>query len=97
MNCPCCGKKLTAKALNTRARDISGREVIGTHICQNCGAIGGTVYLGESYNIVKPFMTSEDVPMDETIYFDFQTLGSEGIGRRHGWFDPKTRLVVQAG
>jgi hypothetical protein len=96
MTCPCCGKKLTVKARNTPV-EVNGRKVPGTHTCQNCGAIGGTVYLGESYTIVKPFMTGEDVPMDETVYFDFQTLGGEGIGRRHGWYDPKTRLVVQAG
>jgi len=96
MNCPCCGKRLTVKALNTQV-EVNGRKVVGTRTCQNCGAISGTVSLGDSYSIVKPFMTCEDVPMAQTIYFDFKTLGSQGIGRRHGWFDPKTRLVVQAG
>jgi hypothetical protein len=30
-------------------------------------------------------------------YYDFTTLSSQGIGRRHGWYNPATKLIVQTG
>jgi hypothetical protein len=34
---------------------------------------------------VKPFFASEPVPTERCRYFDFTTIGSAGIDRRHGW------------
>jgi hypothetical protein len=65
--------------------------------CRRCGAIYGTCWLGDSYGLVKPFFADELVPAERCRYFDFQTLGSAGIDRRHGWFDVQTRRVVQIG
>jgi hypothetical protein len=67
------------------------------YTCAACGAIFGTMYLGDSYAMVKAFMTSANVPSDRQRYFDFTTIGSAGISRRHGWFDPETRLITQVG
>lgn len=94
--CPCCLKPISQRTLNTPYQ-ANGRPVYGVHECPHCKAVFGTCYLGESYGIVLSYMTSANVPMDQTRYYDFETLGSDGIGRRHGWFDPATRLIVQVG
>jgi endogenous inhibitor of DNA gyrase (YacG/DUF329 family) len=65
--------------------------------CARCGAVHGACYLGESYQIVLPRMVNVDLPFARPKYFDLRTLGSEGLGRRHGWFDPKTRLITRVG
>ena len=72
---------------------------IGIHVywCGKCGAVFGTCYLGESYEFVRPYFSKKDVPPDRIRYYDFTTLGSVGIDRRHGWFDPKTKLIIQIG
>jgi hypothetical protein len=69
----------------------------GVYQCGKCGAVYGTCYLGDSYEYVRPrFSAVEPLPGRER-YFDFTTLGSGGIGRRHGWYDPDTRLITQIG
>jgi hypothetical protein len=65
--------------------------------CLKCGAIHGQCYLGESYEHVLPYMTKEDVPPERTRYFDFTCLGSAGVTRRHGWYEPATKRIVQVG
>lgn len=65
--------------------------------CGACGALYGTVYLGDSYAIVGPFLSRKPVPPERLRYFDFLCLGSEGITRRHGWFERGTGLLVQTG
>jgi len=85
MNCPAC----SSTKFSTDARQIN--------TCGACGAIfADNIYLGESYGIVKPFM-SERLDIDGARYFDFTCLGSKGITRRHGWFDPETGLILQVG
>lgn len=68
-------------------------------ICQGCGGFYTTKPISrvESYFIVKPHFTDDASADDRQIYFDFDVLGSDGPSRRHGWFDPKTRLVTQTG
>jgi hypothetical protein len=58
-------------------------DVISVFECRRCGAIYGTCYLGESYGPVKPFFATEDGPPERCRYFDFTTLGSAGVDRRH--------------
>jgi len=66
--------------------------------CGACDAIfSDNIYLGESYEFVLPFMASEDVPQERTRYFDFTCLGSQGVTRRHGWYDIQTKRIVQVG
>ena len=84
MNCPNCNA--------TKHKALKG----GFYECLGCGALHGTGYLGDSYGLVKPYLTDADPEMKRSRYFDFTTLGSE-VGRRHGWFDPKTRLITQIG
>lgn len=64
--------------------------------CDQCHALHGMCYLGDSYALVKPFM-SDRTDMEGARYFDLSCVGSAGITRRHGWYDPKTLLVLQAG
>ncbi len=68
----------------------------GVYQCGKCGALYGTCYLGDSYEYVLPHFSREEVPADRTRHFDFTTIGST-VGRRHGWFDPVTRLITQTG
>ena len=85
--CPACSHKLGYR---------KGSQLM---TCAKCGAIFGTLYLGDSYAIVKPWWheAPETVPQDRVRYFDFTTLGSDKIGRRHGWYDTLTGLIIQVG
>ena len=86
--CPACDHK-------RGLRPIDGSITIRT--CPKCGAIFGQCYLGESYEIVLPYMHPDPPPPEECRYFDFLTIGSRGIDRRHGWYDPRTKLITQIG
>lgn len=69
------------------------------YTCVRCGAIfhnSGTLYLGDSYEYVLP-LWDEEFPTGDTRYFDFTVLSSEGIERRHGWFNPATKKITQTG
>lgn len=85
MTCPLCNKGATKDRGH------------GVFECLNCGTICGQCYLGDSYGHVLPYMAADEPPADQLRYFDLTCLGSEGVTRRHGWYDPATRLVVQAG
>lgn len=96
--CPCCG----VSEKHSRKRedfDKYGRVVQ----CRKCQAVytvdGGSVYLGESYKIVLPYFERDPSAqsMDDCIYYDLTCLGSAGISRRHGWYNPTTKRVVQVG
>ena len=66
--------------------------------CTRCGGLNSDcIYLGESYGIVKPFFTTDPTADERAKYFDFTCLGSNGVVRRHGWFDPTTGLLTQVG
>jgi ribosomal protein L37AE/L43A len=85
--CRACSNKRGNKETATR----------GVYTCAACGAIFGTCYLGDSYGFVLPRMSSAAVSPEDQKYFDFTTLGSAGLGRRHGWFDPTSKLITQVG
>lgn len=86
MTCPACnGKRFRSTAL------------IQVQECRTCGAIFGTCYRGDSYTLVSPYMATENVPAERLRFYDLTILGSEGISRSHGWYDPSTKLVHQVG
>lgn len=86
LGCPACSCKL--------AYPVRGR----IYRCAKCAGIYGDCYLGESYEFVLPYMSSNpNVPPEETRYFDFTCLGSKGLSRRHGWYEVATKLIVQVG
>ena len=87
VTCPACNGK----------RHKAHSEVIGVYTCQKCGALHGQCYLGDSYRLVKPFFAPVDPPAEQVRYFDFVTLGSAGIDRRHGWYDTASGCVTQIG
>lgn len=87
--CPACSHKLV--------RATSRPQI---YTCAKCDALFGDCYLGDSYTLVLPFMipdSMEPFPPDAMRYYDFTCLGSKGVTRRHGWYDPATRLIVQVG
>jgi hypothetical protein len=67
--------------------------------CGACHAIHGTMYLGDSYTYVLPCWSNDHSPeaTERQRYFDFECLGSGGVTRRHGWFDPQTKKITQIG
>ena len=85
------------RACNNVRGNKDHAKVTGVIECAKCGALSGTCYLGESHGLVLPFMTSANVPPEQQRYFDFTTLGSKGVGRRHGWFELASKLVTQVG
>jgi hypothetical protein len=84
-SCPACSGK--------RLRKVSGH--VSVFECVRCEALFGTCYLGESYELVLPRWHRG--PETKPRYYEFTTLGSEGVGRRHGWFEPTTRCITQTG
>lgn len=86
--CRCCSNRKGNRERRTHP---------GVYDCAKCQAVFGTCRLGDSYAIVLPRMTAADVPAEQTRYFDFSYWGSQGTGRRHGWYDPETKLITQIG
>lgn len=91
--CPCCPAKQT---YSTTVEGFHGSVVR----CRKCNAIytvaGSSIYKGESYGIVRPQMSNRP-DMEGAVYYDFTVLGSDGVSRRHGWYDPRTKLILQTG
>lgn len=90
-SCPCCG-------WHNPANDYDSMTGIPVRRCV-CGAVFGEMKLAQSYRVVKPqFHPEPDFEPGQTRYFDFSGLDPEGQPyRRHGWYDPETRLITQAG
>lgn len=97
MNCPCCGKKVSIKDLNTPYIGKDGRKVNGVYEHSKCGAVLGSCYKGDSYAVYLPYWAPADTPLENWRYFDLEVLGSAGIERVHGWFDIETRKLTQVG
>ena len=81
------------------SNEDSRLDANGVCTCARCGAIFSTrtIYLGTFHGYVKPFWATSDVPPDQCVYFDFDTLGSAGLQRHHGWMDRVTKRIVQTG
>ena len=101
--CPACySKSYRLEPDLNGIKSITGQglrdgHILGLYACRKCNALfGDGLYLGESYEIVKPFLVPEQ-PGDAIRYFDFTCLGSQGLTRRHGWYVPATGMMVQAG
>lgn len=97
-SCAGCSKRITLKVINSSyRRETAYKRIIGIFECPHCGAIQGQCYKGDSYSIVKPFMAKEVAAGTREVYYDLDVLGSDGITRRHGWFDPATGYITQVG
>ena len=68
------------------------------YTCRACdGLIAMSIYLGDAYALVLPeFETGETAPEDRR-YYDLTCVGSSGLTRRHGWYNRRTRRIVQVG
>ena len=68
--------------------------------CGRCGALFTTrpIPAGDSYALVAPRWATDPAADSRARYFDLDVLQGDGtVSRRHGWFDPETRLVTQVG
>lgn len=93
MKCPACN--------NTRKNRQVGPSS-WVYECGKCGAIfGDHLYLGDSYNYVLPYWATDaelsSTRPEDLRYYDLTCLGSKGIERRHGWFNPQTKRIHQVG
>ena len=92
MKCPACNRQRGIKEVKPMA---------WVYECPRCGAIFNDrphLYLGESYEYVLPYWAKEDVPVEQLRHYDFTCLASGNkIVRRHGWYDPETKLIHQTG
>lgn len=66
--------------------------------CRKCGGLHiDHIYMGDVYAHVK-LGTLVDPPDGADLrYFDITYVGSDGLHRAHGWYDPQTLLVAQYG
>ena len=64
--------------------------------CQRCGGIEGDCYYGDYRGIVHNDWAPEEA-QDRARYFDLVVLTGDGPTRYHGWYDPMTHGLVQAG
>lgn len=72
--------------------------------CSRCHALYGTCTLADSHKFVSPQFDPAG-SLDGARYFDFRCVtvaiqnGEKFIKtvRRHGWFNPQTKLIVQVG
>jgi len=90
MNCPCCAA--------TKHVFVDS----GIVRCLDCQALFTTrhVPLGQTYKHVLPRWDERADSREalcSSVYFDFEYLSSEGLGRRHGWFNPETGCITQVG
>lgn len=81
------------------ATEYTETETSGIVRCGGCGGLYTLwhVYLGQTYRHVSNQWDDTDCPVEEWRYYDFQYLGSEGEGRRHGWFCPHNKKITQTG
>lgn len=87
MKCSACSGNLKETRKNS----------LRVYVCERCGGLHAEgIYLGDSYSLVKPFFSANTAPATE-VYFDFVCLGSAGITRRHGWFNPADGCMTQEG
>ena len=56
-----------------------------------------SIYLGESYELVLPEFETGETAREDLRYYDLTCLGSKGLTRRHGWYNRRTRRIVQVG
>lgn len=66
-------------------------------VCSHCEGLVGTCYQGDSFALVRPVFSRTTCPPAVQRYFDLTVLGSDGVSRRHGWYNPQTRTVEQVG
>ena len=86
--CSCCNNNTARVVLNDQGHETS------LLICAGCGALLGHCYRGDS-PVLMTF--SPDTTPAEQTYFDLDLLGSGGITRTHGWYNPADMKVVQFG
>jgi ribosomal protein L37AE/L43A len=90
MSCPACNAK----------RSTPHATVSGVVTCKRCGAVYTTraIYRGDSYALVLPQWDAVGACADGAArYYDLELLGSDGLTRSHGWYNPATRRITQTG
>lgn len=90
-----------------RSLDLAQRPIEGIRFCHLCDAIFGDTTPEKVSQVVKDKMhpDPDSVPRENWRYYDLRILPSTGTlldaeidyTRIHGWFDPETSLILQAG
>ena len=90
--CRSCRKRISQKVVNTHYLDI-----VGVYECPHCGTVQGQCYKGDSYKVVLPYWDNTNCNPDTWVGYDLTVLGSDGVTRRHGFFNPETHRITQTG
>ena len=87
-SCPACS------STSSRAHERSG-----VRVCAACSCVftERPIWRGDSFEIVLPAWDETDPALVEERPFDLTVVGSDGLERRHGWFNPATRRITQTG
>lgn len=73
--------------------------VPGVRVCEACSCIftERAITRGDSFTIVLPSFDEAGCQVEDERPFDLTVVGSDGVERRHGWFNPATRRLTQVG
>jgi len=93
---------MTCPGCNGKGKQITHPDApLGTvYECRKCHGLFGSLYLGEFYQLVRLTWCrcqTDSAPDLTGRYFDFETLGSHGVDRRHGWFHEPCKGLLQVG
>jgi hypothetical protein len=80
--CPACGE--------IEKKIISIQDHI--YICRACECLYGTPILEASFLYVQPNFTPV---WKEKKPFDLRCLGEKSVVRRHGWYDPYSKKIIE--
>ncbi len=96
---------------NNTARSlvVNGHAHPDLRVCDRCGAVLGRCWRGDS-PVLLVFCPTEaakavshsarrrlESQLPDPRFFDLDLVGSAGVERVHGWFNPATMKVVQFG
>jgi hypothetical protein len=99
---PLSGAMTMTNETTTKCGGCDGKIVnvdgLGVGTCASCGGTCTTrrILFSESLRYVGT-QWSDRTDMEGARYFDLDVANQQGFFRRHGWFDPKTRLILQDG
>lgn len=93
ISCPACsGKRLFERTRNR----VRYQE------CRRCGAVlSDGMYKCDRSELVLPYWADPNelkaTSPEKLRYYDLTLLGSKGIERVHGWFNPESKRIHQVG
>ena len=76
---------------------VNGRTFPSLYSCERCGCVHGSGYKGDVLSVVLVGTLRGESASGESLPFNVEMVGSDGVTRSHGWFDPVDGVVHQYG